>query len=53
MNIYLDIETIPGQQPAVREALAADAAIEKAAVRAPSNYKDETKIAEYIAAKHA
>jgi len=53
MNIYIDIETIPGQQPAVREALAADAAIEKAAVRAPSNYKDETKIAEYIAAKHA
>lgn len=53
MNIYLDIETIPGQSPAVREALAADAAIEKANVRAPSNYKDEAKIAEYIAAKHA
>lgn len=53
MNVYLDIETIPGQSPTVREALAADAAIDKAAVRAPSNYKDEVKIAEYISAKHA
>lgn len=53
MNIYLDIETIPGQSPTVRDALSASAALEKADVRAPSNYKDETKIAEYIAAKHA
>lgn len=53
MNIYLDIETIPGQSPTVRDALAASAALEKADVRAPSNYKDETKIAEYIVAKHA
>lgn len=53
MNIYLDIETIPGQSPNVREALAASAALEKADVRAPSNYKDEAKIADYIAAKHA
>lgn len=53
MEVYLDIETIPGQSPAVLDALRADAALEKAAVRAPSNYKDEAKIAEYIAGKHA
>lgn len=53
MNVYLDIETIPGQDPAVLDALRADAAIEKAAVRAPSNYKDQAKIDEFIAGKHA
>ncbi len=52
-TLYLDIETIPGQDPAVMDALRADAAIDKAAVKAPSNYKDEAKIAEFIAAKHA
>lgn len=53
MKVYIDIETIPGQNPAVLDALRADAATEKAAVRAPSNYKDKAKIAEYIAAQHA
>jgi hypothetical protein len=53
MNIYLDIETIPGQKPAAREALAADAEQEKANVKAPSNYKDEAKIADFITARHA
>lgn len=46
--IYLDIETIPGQHPSVREALQAEAEIEKAAIRAPGNYKDADKIAEFI-----
>lgn len=53
MNIYLDIETIPGSSDALMESLRADAQKEKEAVRAPSNYKDEAKIAEYIAGKHA
>ena len=53
MYIYLDLETIPSQNPAVLDALRADAAIEKAAVRAPVNYKDQAKIDEFIAGKHA
>lgn len=52
MNIYLDIETLPGASDALMESLRADAEQEKEGVRAPSNYKDEAKIAEYIAAKH-
>jgi hypothetical protein len=51
--LYLDIETIPGQAVAVLEALRADAATEKAAVRAPSNYKDAAKIEEFVATRHA
>jgi len=51
--IYIDIETIPGQHPSVREALQAQAAEEKAAIKAPGNYKDADKIAEYIMAKQA
>lgn len=53
MNVYIDIETVPCQNPAVLDALRADAAIVKAAVRAPSNYKDQAKIDEFIAGKHA
>lgn len=53
MQLYIDIETLPGEGDALMESLRADAAKEKEAVRAPSNYKDEAKIAEYIAAKHA
>jgi hypothetical protein len=53
VNIYIDIETIPGQSQAVLEAIREDAAIEKAAIRAPSNYKDQAKIDEYIASKRA
>lgn len=53
VNIYLDIETLPGNSAELMEALRADAQKEKDAIRAPSNYKDEAKISEYIAAKHA
>lgn len=53
MDIYLDIETIPGQSPAVLDAIKADAEAEKSTVRAPSNYKDQAKIEEFVAAKHA
>lgn len=53
MNIYLDIETIPGQSPDVMALFREDAQADMDAVRAPANYKDEAKIAEYIAAKRA
>lgn len=53
MMITFDIETLPGDSPELMETLLADAAKEKESVKAPSNYKDEAKIAEYIAAKHA
>lgn len=53
LHLYLDIETVPGQHPSVRATLQAEAESQKAQVKAPSNYKDEAKIAEYVAAKHA
>lgn len=53
MNIYLDIETTPAQSPDAIAELKRQALEEKAAIRAPSNYKDEAKIVEYIAGKHA
>ena len=49
--IYIDIETIPGQYPSVRAALQLEADDEKAAIKAPTNYKDADKIADYILAK--
>ncbi len=52
-NLYLDIETIPGQSPAIKAAIMEDMGAEKAKVLAPGNYKDPAKIAEYISAKHA
>ena len=51
MNIFLDIETIPAQRPEVLDVFRKDAEVERLTVKAPSNYKDEVKIAEYIAAK--
>jgi hypothetical protein len=52
MSIYvLDIETAPAQNIEIIELLAAESVAEKAAIKPPSNYKDEAKIAEYIAAK--
>lgn len=53
MHIYLDAETLPGRSDALMAALRDDAEQEKESVRAPSNYKDQAKIAEYILAKHA
>lgn len=52
MNIYLDIETTPAQSPDAIAELKRQAEEEKAAIKAPSNYKDDAKIAEYIAGKH-
>ena len=57
MDLFIDIETIPAQRPDILEHLEASqrdeltAALE--AVKAPSNYKDEAKIAEYIATRRA
>lgn len=52
MNIFLDIETIPGQSPEIKMALARDAQAQKEAVKAPANYKDAEKIHEYLQAKY-
>lgn len=51
MLLTLDIETLPTNDPAVIAEFQNDADKEKAELKAPSNYKDEAKIAEYIAAK--
>lgn len=52
MNVFIDIETIPSQDPAVIEALREDMREELnealAAVKAPGNYRDEAKIAAFI-----
>ena len=52
-KLFLDIETIPGQAAAVMEALRAEAEQDKAACKAPANYKDPEKIAANIAEQHA
>lgn len=51
--IFIDIETIPGQHESVRAALQIEADEQKAQIKAPGNYKDADKIAEYIEAKKA
>ena len=51
MNIFIDIETIPAQDPDAIKMLRAEADEEKLLIKAPSNYKDVAKIDEYIAAK--
>lgn len=53
MNIYFDIETIPAQSERDIAYLREETDKEIAALKAPSNYKDEVKIAEYIAAKRS
>ena len=53
MNIYFDIETIPAQSERDIAYLREESDREIAAIKAPSNYKDEVKIAEYIATKRA
>lgn len=53
MNVYLDIETIPTQSESEIAVMKKETDAEKAAVKAPSNYKDQVKIDEYIAAKQA
>jgi predicted PolB exonuclease-like 3'-5' exonuclease len=51
MNIFIDIETVPAQDPESIKMLRAEADEEKLLIKAPSNYKDEAKIKEYILAK--
>lgn len=57
MNCFFDIETIPAQDPNIVTALRGDMKAELdealAGIRAPSNYKDEAKIAEYVNTAHA
>lgn len=53
MNLFIDIETIPAQSKKITDLLKQEAEDEKAQIKVPSNYKDEAKIAEYIAAKSA
>jgi len=57
MNLYLDIETLPTDRQEAIEYITASASDElaqaMAEVKAPSNYKDEAKIAEFIAGKRA
>jgi len=51
MNIYFDIETIPAQDPVAIAVIKADIEKQKLLVKAPSNYKDEEKIAAYVKAE--
>lgn len=57
MNVYFDIETIPLQDPALIAEFRAEHEAKLpellAAVKAPGNYKDEAKIAEFIANERA
>lgn len=53
MNIVFDIETLPTIDADVIAEFQAEADKEKESIKAPSNYKDEAKIAEYIASKQA
>jgi len=53
MNVYLDIETVPTQSDSEILVMVQEKNAEKSAVKAPSNYKDQVKIDEYIAAKQA
>lgn len=57
MNLFLDIETIPTQRQDVcdylEESLRDDLAKALESVKAPANYKDAEKIAEYCANKRA
>jgi hypothetical protein len=52
-TIVIDIETIPDQSPDAIDKLRADAQEEIDAIKAPANYKDADKIADYIAGKRA
>ncbi len=52
MNIFIDIETIPGQSEQIKQGLVRDAQAQKDSVKAPANYKDPDKINEYLQAKY-
>lgn len=51
LPIYLDIETIPGQQEFVKEELLAEAEETKSTLKAPANYKDPEAIEKYLSTK--
>lgn len=54
---FFDTETVPSQREDIQREIAAGVEAEKAeelaSVKAPSNYKDEAKITEYVASKKA
>lgn len=52
-EIYLDIETIPSQVPAVKDAISADAQEEIKALSAPKSYKKPEAIEEWMSDKKA
>jgi len=49
--ILIDLETWPALTPEMRESIRAELEAEAAEVKAPKNYKDETKIAAYVEAE--
>lgn len=53
MKVYFDIETIPAQDERDIAMIREESLQEMRAVKAPSNYKDQAKIDEYINAKKA
>ena len=53
MKITFDLETIPAQSPRVMQMFKDEAEREKQFIKAPANYKDDLKIAEYVAQKAA
>lgn len=52
-RLYLDIETVPGQAPHILDAIRRDIADEVAEIKAPGNYNDPVKIAEFCAAERS
>lgn len=52
-ELFLDIETVPGQSDAVKQSIRDEIAAEVAEISAPGNYKDPIKIAAYIEEKRA
>lgn len=52
-KLFIDIETIPGQSESVKAAIRQEIADEVATLKAPGNYKDPVKIAEFIDTERA
>lgn len=52
-ELFLDIETVPGQSEAVKQAIRDEIAAELAEITAPTNYKDPIKIAAFVGEKRA
>lgn len=50
-ELFIDIETVPGQSEAVKQSIRDEIAAEVAEISAPGNYKDPIKIAAFIEEK--